>query len=278
MTLPGKVSIVIPCYNHGAMLPEALASIARVGNDNLLEVIIVNDGSTDPQTLDLFAGLDRSKYTVIHQPNSGLGAARNAGIRAAHGEFILPLDSDNRIRSPYLTEGVVRLDQDSKLGVVYGHAQYFGEKNGTVLTPAFDIALLSVMNFIDACALFRKAAWESVRGYDENMPHMGWEDWDFWLRLAIHGWEFARLDETAFDYRVSAGSMINDTNKHAAELLEYILGKPEHRLLRLLREKQIALQATATELAALKSSMDYQLGRQLLKPARSLKNIATGRK
>src|SRR6185369_14083809 len=152
----GKVSIVIPCYNQGVLLQETLASVERSRNARLLEVIIVNDGSTDAQTLEIFAGLDRSLYTVLHQLNAGLGAARNAGIRLAKGEFILPLDSDNLIRPAYLNQGVALLEQKPQLGVVYGHAEYFGEKTGPWQVPDFDLLRLVMGNFIDACALYRK--------------------------------------------------------------------------------------------------------------------------
>jgi glycosyltransferase involved in cell wall biosynthesis len=267
MTHAGKVSIVIPCYNHGATLRETLASVESVRNANLLEVIVVNDGSTEPKTLELFAELDSSNYTVLHQPNSGLGAARNAGIRLARGEFILPLDGDNRIRSAYLTSGVQWLQQHPAVAIVYGNAEYFGQKTGVWQVPAFNLLELSKMNFIDACALYRKTVWESIGGYDEKMPWMGWEDWDFWLRAAADGWDFSHLEETAFDYRVQSGSMIGETNRHADELLAHIFGKPQNRLFKILRE----LNADSEKLRQIEKSRDYQLGRVILAPLRQLK-------
>src|SRR4030088_1073065 len=98
----GKVSIVIPCYNHGAMLREALASIEQVRNANLLEVIIVDDGSCEVETRKILDELEHEGHCVLRQPNRGVSAARNAGIRLANGESILPLDSDNRLRDVYL--------------------------------------------------------------------------------------------------------------------------------------------------------------------------------
>src|SRR5437762_3810864 len=86
MTAPigeAKVSIVIPCYNHGAMLREALASVEQVRNANLLEVIVVDDGSSEPETMTILSQLGEVGYCVVAQPNRGLGAARNAGIRLA---------------------------------------------------------------------------------------------------------------------------------------------------------------------------------------------------
>src|SRR5438045_7518565 len=91
----GKVSIIIPCYNHGAMLREVLASVEEVRNENLLEVIIVDDGSSDAETVRILKEVAEAGYSVVSQPNCRVSAARNTGIRLAKGEFILPWDSDN---------------------------------------------------------------------------------------------------------------------------------------------------------------------------------------
>src|SRR5438093_11112582 len=108
----GKVSIVIPCYNHGTMLCEALASVEEVRNENLLEVIIVDDGSSDPDTLRILRDTAEAGYRVVSQPNRGPGAARNTGIRLAQGEFILQLDSDNCLRIVNLNHGVSLLKEN----------------------------------------------------------------------------------------------------------------------------------------------------------------------
>lgn len=272
-SIEGKVSIVIPCYNHGEMLREALASIERVRNANLAEVVIVNDGSTDSQTCKLFEELSSSEYVIFHQPNRGLGAARNAGVQRAKGEFILPLDSDNRLRKAYLTRGVETLRANLAVGVVYGDAEYFGEKTGRWEMREFDLARLAVVNYIDACALYRRSVWESVRGYDEKMPWMGWEDWDFWLRVAFQGWRFAHLNDITFDYRVRAGSMISETNLHRAELKSYIFNKAENRFFRLVRDQQMRMDTVVAELARIKGSKDYRLGRCIVDPVRRLKRL-----
>jgi glycosyltransferase involved in cell wall biosynthesis len=271
MVNKGKISIVIPCYNHGKMLCEALESVEKVRNSNLLEVIIVNDGSTDAETCKLFQELTDSKYKIIHQPNRGLGAARNAGIQIAQGEFILPLDSDNRIREAYLTHGVRVLMENPQIGVVYGDAEYFGEKIGVWQVPEFNLPELTKMNFIDACALYRKSVWESIQGYDQTMPWMGWEDWDFWLRAAACGWIFSHLNEIAFDYRVRSGSMIGETNRHSEELLAYIFGKHQNQTIKLIRKQNFDLEQLRQRLYQVENSRDYRLGHLILEPARRLK-------
>ena len=93
--MQNSVSIVIPSYNLGTFLRETIASIEAVRTPSLREVIIVDDGSTDPTTLEVLKDLEKGQYLVMRQPNRGVGAARNAGIQVAQGEFILPVDSDN---------------------------------------------------------------------------------------------------------------------------------------------------------------------------------------
>ncbi len=131
------------------MLREALASIEDVRNANVVEVIIVDDGSSEPEAAE--AG-----YCVGSQPNRGVSAARNAGIRLAKGEFILPLDNDNRLRGTYLQEGVSLLQSNPDIGAIYTDAEYFGERSGRWDVPEFDLFSLIMGNFIDACALYRK--------------------------------------------------------------------------------------------------------------------------
>jgi glycosyltransferase involved in cell wall biosynthesis len=280
----GKVSIVIPCYNHGAMLREALASVEQVRNANLLEVIIVDDGSSEAETREILSELEEAGYCVVAQPNRGLGAARNTGIQLARGEFILPLDSDNRVRDAYLSEAVSLLKENPSLDVIYADAEYFGDRSGRWQIPEFDLLSLIRMNFIDACALYRKSLWEKVGGYDEHM-RMGWEDWDFWLRVAAHGGAFFHLPKIGFDYRVRSDSMIvkligsdyrgrRDDVKmsaRAAELVNYIFGKPEMACYKLLRETDEEVQNLRAEIEGIKRLPSYRLGRGLLAPARLLR-------
>ena len=87
------------------------------------------------------------------------------------------------------------------IGVVYGDAQLFGESSEISRVPDFSLARLVEGNFIDACAVYRRSVWEEVGGYDENML-LGWEDWEFWLRVALKNWGFRHLDAVLFDYRV----------------------------------------------------------------------------
>jgi len=276
----GKVSIVIPCYNQGTLLREALASVEQVRNENLLEVIIVDDGSSEVETKTILSQAQEPGYCVVSQPTRGLGAARNAGIRRANGEFILPLDSDNHLRDAYLNQGVGLLKNNLCLGVVYADAEYFGEKTGPLQVQEFNLLSMIRANFIDACAIFRKKLWEEVGGYDEQMPWSGWEDWDFWLRVAYRQGTFVHLAKTGFDQRVRTDSLRPQAHEHRLDLLNYIFGKPEMACYRLIRELDEEAQILRTRIQSMENLVrdikrlrSYRLGEALLAPARLLRNL-----
>jgi glycosyltransferase involved in cell wall biosynthesis len=208
MSRPCKISVVVPCFNHGQFLPEAIASVDSAGRDDL-ELIVIDDGSTDERTrveMDKLAVTGGIK--VIRQENKGLAAARNNAITASQGEYIFPLDADDRLHPGWIDNGIRILESNPQVGVVYGDAQRFGTETGRWIVGPFMGDLLLRTNYIHASALYRRSVWEQNRGYDGTMPVQGLEDWDFWLGALAHGWQFAYLPEVFFDYRQTPGSMV----------------------------------------------------------------------
>src|SRR5580704_12878176 len=137
MTKFFKVSVVIPCFNHGVFLPQAVQSVTNIHRDDI-ELIVVDDGSTEEQTRQEMDALVAQGIHVVRQENRGLAAARNAGILASHGEYILPLDADNKLRTLYVEHGIRILDANPNVGVVYGDAEYIGERKGRWHVGSFD--------------------------------------------------------------------------------------------------------------------------------------------
>ncbi|MGH9819648.1 MAG: glycosyltransferase family 2 protein [Pyrinomonadaceae bacterium] len=210
MTNKPKISFVIPCYNDGRFIRDAIESVEKCPY-GLYELIIVDDGSTDEQTTATMQDLVERSYNVIRQDNKGLAAARNAGISASSGEYILPLDSDNKIRPEFVVEAVRILDQNHEISVVHGDFQYFGLIDDLCKIAPFDIRKMMYSNYIDACALYRKDVWAACHGYDEKMPVMGVEDWEFWLHAYTKGARFLHLEMVAFDYANRPDSMLQNT-------------------------------------------------------------------
>ncbi|MCU1348148.1 MAG: hypothetical protein JWO56_1178, partial [Acidobacteria bacterium] len=201
---PPRLSVIIPCHDDGDYLIEAVASVERNTPDGT-ELIVVDDGSTQPRTRQVLAALGAAGHRVIEQPHAGLSAARNRGIAAAAGDLLLPLDADNRLLPGFAAEAVALLDADPAAGVVYGDRRDFGARRAEVAVPELDLPPLLWSNSIDACAVFRRAVWSDVGGYD--VAFTDWEDWDFWLGAAGRGWRFLHLPRPTFEYRVRPDSM-----------------------------------------------------------------------
>lgn len=259
-----KISIIIPCFNMGKYLQETIDSVVSYPNPNDYELIIVNDGSTDPQTLELLKKIEQQGFYVLNQINMGLGAARNNGIKLAKGDYILPLDADNRIRHIYISESINIFEKDNNIDIIYGNHYRFEEEDRVMITPDFNFTRLCNINFIDACAVFRKSIWEKVNGFDEKMPIMGFEDWDFWLRCALQGANFYHLNEVTFDYRVRKNSMITETYDKYDIILGYMMDKKELSIMKPVKEVYIE----ANNAKHLRNSMEYRIGKLFLKPIR----------
>lgn len=201
------VSVIIPCFNYGRFLRDAVASVrSQTFGDH--EIIVVDDGSrddTEAVARDLGAGV---RY--LRQPNQGPSAARNTGIAAAHGRYIGFLDADDTWHPEKLARQVPILDDRPEVVLVYSDSTYFdgatgrevgrhGERfshhHGRILGQ-----LIEVGNFIPSpTPLVRRTTLELVGGFDPALRSS--EDWDLWVRLAAHG-EVAYVDESLARYRL----------------------------------------------------------------------------
>lgn len=207
----GMVSVVIPCYNQGQFIIETLNSV-RAQTFADIETVIVNDGSTDGKTDKVLAGLDDGSVSVIRTENRGLAAARNTGIEAAAGKYILPLDADDTIEPTYIEKAVAVLEADAKTGIVYCRASLFGAVETEWDLPDYSLERMLLDNIIFCSALFRRDDWLVVGGYDEGMIY-GWEDYSFWLSLIERGRKVYRIPERLFNYRVASDSMVRSREK-----------------------------------------------------------------
>lgn len=202
------LSIIIPCYNSETTLETTLESVISQDFEDW-EAIIINDGSTDATEEIALRWVESDKrFKYFAKPNEGLGKTRNYGIAKSNGLYILPLDSDNQLIKDFSKDAIAVFEKNQDIGVVYGDAQYFGEKNGIWKVDDYNLNKMLVDNYIDACAIYKKKLWEQVGGYDETMPYQGHEDWDFWIALGILNVKFQHLKKIAFKYYVSKNSMI----------------------------------------------------------------------
>lgn len=194
------VSVIIPCFNQGQYLAESIGSVLDSGFADL-EIIVVDDGSTDTETCRILNSLCYPGTKVLRMVNQGPSAARNAGIEAAEGRYILPLDADDRIEGPYLQEATELLEQHPEYRIVYCKGAMFGARQGEWPVAPFSLRLMLMGNLIFCSGLFRKADWQVVGGYNSLMTR-GYEDWDFWLSLLELGGTAYRIPRICFWYRI----------------------------------------------------------------------------
>lgn len=200
-----KVSVIIPCYNQGGYLSEAIRSVQQQTFQDI-EIIVVDDGSDDDQTLEILGEDFGPNTRILRIENRGLSAARNYGISEARGTYILPLDADDMIGAGYVEEAVRLLDAYPEIGIVYCEAECFGVRGGRWDLPEFSLKGILWGNIIFCSAMFRKRHWEEVGGYNINMVY-GWEDWDFWLSLIRLNVKVYKIPRIYFYYRLKEVSM-----------------------------------------------------------------------
>lgn len=198
------VSVVIPCHDYGHYLPQAVHSVlAQTYPD--WELVVVDDGSTDDTAAvarSLIADHPGRRIRLLRQANAGVSAARNAGIAATAGRYVLPLDADDVIAPTMLERTVAVLDRRPEIAIVSTDVSVFtddGLPAQALQLPAYDKDLLLRRLIMFYCSLYRREVWRTVGGYAEDM-RTG-EDWDFWIACAERGFTAHHLHEALFGAR-----------------------------------------------------------------------------
>jgi glycosyltransferase involved in cell wall biosynthesis len=205
------VSVVIPCHNYARYLPDAVSSVLAQ-TFRAWELVIVDDGSTDDTVevvQDLVARHPDRCIRLLQQANAGVSAARNTGIEASAGRYILPLDADDVIAPMMLEKTVEVLDGNPDIAIASTDVFTFTDDDlppQAMPLPAYKRELLLQRLIMFYCSLYRREAWQTVGGYDESMR--AGEDWDFWIGCVEHGFDAHHIHEPLF------GARNKDTGLH----------------------------------------------------------------
>ncbi|MDZ7339514.1 MAG: glycosyltransferase [candidate division KSB1 bacterium] len=199
------VSVIIPAYNSELYIRETIDSVLQQTFKDL-EVIVVNDGSTD-QTASIVKALTDDRIHLISKANGGTASARNLGIRNSTGKYIQLLDADDLILPDKLARQVELLDSNPCVDVVYSSFRYFYHDRCDLyapdwLRPPSDDPYRELVRgsiFPPNAALFRREIAERVGMFNTNL--ISAEDWDFWIRVARSGATFLFHDELYALYR-----------------------------------------------------------------------------
>lgn len=218
------VSVIIPIYNYGKQFEKTLQSVFESNYKNL-EIIIVNDGSTDEYTLKKLNSITHPNIKIIHQENQGPSSARNNGVRNSNGDFILPLDADDMILPEYIQSCVTILKNNKNISPVYCDTQHIGEIQGVEQRPEWSLERLQQGPFIVNCSMFHRQAFDICNGYDSELK--GWEDYDLWIRMALNGYSGKKIPKPLFVYfhHENDGTVSTEANKNQFDLYNKIINK-----------------------------------------------------
>jgi glycosyltransferase involved in cell wall biosynthesis len=209
------VSVIIPAYNEGPLLAEAIES-ALAQTYSPTEVIVVDDGSTDPRTAETVLSYG-SRVRLITRENGGVAAARQTGIDAARGSLIALLDQDDRWL-PHKLEAQVR-DLERHPRATLAHSSYYtidesGTRTGVVKLQGREYSplpgLLMEVPIASGTCVMRREVIEAAGGFDPALP--GTDDWDLWLRMAARGGTFVCNREPLAEYRVHGANTSRNLN------------------------------------------------------------------
>ncbi|MEG4177126.1 MULTISPECIES: glycosyltransferase [unclassified Microcoleus] len=219
------ISVIIPCYNQSHFLLEAVTSVINQTYKNW-EIIIVNDGSLDSTSTvakNAIAANPQHQIRLIEQTNQGISMARNTGISAANGEYILPLDADD-ILAPNALICLLEICLKSKVPcIAFGSYQLFGTENRTV--PSYDLYSpknIKQSNMICTSSLYHKSVWNLVNGYKAEMKE-GYEDWEFWVNCHKHSIPFFGTREIVLNYRRVHGTRNETAQSYHHKLVAQIV-------------------------------------------------------
>jgi glycosyltransferase involved in cell wall biosynthesis len=225
-----RISVITPVFDAGADLERALASVAAQRRDDV-EVVCVDDGSTDAATLAILDAASKRPGISVHRtPNRGPAAARNLAIEHARGTYLLPLDADDWLAPDFLARTAPILDAEPDVGIVHTWIGLVGGHHGVWRTGRFALPDLLVRCTIHVTSLYRRALWVDVGGYDPEFVESS-EDWDFWLRAVSRGWTARAVPEVLAYYQRSPRSRERKSRQPdvSARVMRRMVGK--HRAL-----------------------------------------------
>ncbi|MFE7223385.1 glycosyltransferase family 2 protein [Nocardioides sp. NPDC057577] len=229
-----SVSVVIPCYNYGRYLPQAVAgALAQDGVD--VDVLIVDDASPDgsADVARSLAAADPRVDVLVHERNTGHIQTYNDGLSRVRGDYVTLVSADDVLMPDALTRAVALMEHHPGVGLVYGYARSFTDDLpvGPRRTRSWSVwsgrdwlgtaARQGRCFLVSPEAVMRREALEQTDGYDPRLPHSG--DFDMWLRTAVR-WDVGRVDGP-----IQAAYRVHDANMHLTEYAGWLTDLRERR-------------------------------------------------
>ena len=202
---PVLVSVIMPVFNKGATIRSSLETV-RVQTLTPVEVVLWDDGSSDPETLEILLEVRRQPgVTLFHAGNQGVVAARNSAIAMSRGRYICCLDPDDALAPTYLEQAVALLETQPEYSITYPWVETVGYISEEWQTNNLEPRLIIDGNHVPICAVFRREVFEATGGFSTEMTD-GYEDWEFWVHAAELGFRGKAIPARLFKYHYSGDS------------------------------------------------------------------------
>jgi glycosyltransferase involved in cell wall biosynthesis len=203
-----RTSVVIPCYDDGATLGETVDSI-REGE--AVEIIVVDDGSRDPATIQLLDALAaEGRIRLVRKPNGGVASALRAGFAAAVTPYVFVIASDDLVDAGAIGDLADALDRSPDDDFAFGHSHHFGDVDFVRKAAPWNPWILLYSNLWEAACLFRREPVIEAGGFPDGT---GYEDWALFMALAERGSMGVLVDRLVFHYRIHGGGRVNQGAK-----------------------------------------------------------------
>jgi peptidoglycan/xylan/chitin deacetylase (PgdA/CDA1 family) len=200
------VAVVVPCFNLGRTIEEAVES-ALEQTRAVEEIVVIDDGSTDLFTRQVLERMDLPRTRIVRTPNRGLAAARNEGLRLSTAPYVVFLDGDDLLDASYVEKMAGRLDADPLIDFVSCAMQAF-EGASYVWAPSCDLVEGLVKGSIHASTLFRRHVFAILGGFDSQLP--AFEASEVGISAVEHGFRGEVLSDPLLKYRVRRGSKYHE--------------------------------------------------------------------
>lgn len=216
------VSVVVPCYQNAHYLHECVESIVQQ-DYAFLEILIVNDGSTDNTSSvsrDLIQSYSHREIRLLEKVNGGVSDARNFGLERARGRVVMCLDADDKIKPKYISTAI-RMMRDTEANLFKASQQNFGLEDSEWVPRQYDQYFIRYDNCIPTPAVFDKALWIESGGFNVSLGYV--EDWDFWVSISRLGLRVVQSYDKLSMYRVSNDGLHSIHHKNWRDIVSVII-------------------------------------------------------